>query len=232
MASPKRKKIYFYIFWPVLVISFTLAAFLVVLVANGYRLDQDTWHLEKTGTIVLNGPSTGGNVNLDGTDVGGLPKSLKMLSAGRHEIIVTKDKYQTWTKVFNVLAGRAIIVSNLTLFYQNPVTSKVANPDKISLNVKNDFTTQGKNLEITGDEINLEGKLVTRFSQPVIGAIYDTSIDHLFVQIGSEIRAVNVDNLNEFNLIKLQKPDPIAFSVSDKILYYFDGGELYQAQIR
>jgi len=232
MKVAKRRKIFFYIFWPVLVITFTLAAFFVVLVANGYRLEQNTWHLEKTGTIVLNGPSTGGKVNLDGTDVGGLPKSLKMLSAGRHEIIITKDNYQTWTKVFNVLPGRAVIVDNLALFYQDPVILKVASPDKISVNVKNDFTTQRKNLEIKGDEVYLGGKLVTRFSQMVLGAIYDPSINHLFVQVGNEIHAVNVENLNEFTLIKLQKPDPTTFSVSDKILYYFDGGELYQAVVR
>ena len=232
MVASKRRKIIFFIFWPVLVISFILAAFFVVLLANGYHLNQNTWRLEKTGTIVLNGPFSGGKVNLDGTDVGGLPTSLRMLSIGRHEVIVTKDGYQTWINVFNVLAGRAIIVNNLTLFYQNPVIVKVANPDKVSVNVKNDFILQGKNLEIKNDEIYFQGKLQTRFSQPVLGAIYDSSINHLFVQIGSEIRTVNANDLNEFTIIKLQKPDPTIFSVSDRTLYFFDGGELYQAEIR
>lgn len=232
MKAAKKRKIYLYMLWPVLVISFTLMAFFVVLLANGYRLNQNTWRLERTSTIVLGGPSTGGKVNLDGIDKGSLPISLRMLSVGRHEVIVTKDKYQAWIKVFNVLAGKAVVVDNLTLFYQNPVITEVSNPDKVSANIKNNFTMQGKNLEIKSDEIYFQEKLVTRFSQPVLGAIYDLSINHIFVQVGNEIRAINANDLNEFTLIKLQKNDPTTFSVSNQTLYYFDGGVLYQAQIR
>lgn len=233
MTANKKRKIYFYIFWPVLVISFTLAAFFVVLVANGYQLNQDTWKLEKTGTIILEGPTTGGDVNLDSLDKGGLPANFRFLSVGRHEIIVTKKKYQTWTKVFNVLPGRAILVNNLTLFYTEPVVSKVTNNlDRITVNTKNSAEIQKKDLEIKGNEVYYKGKLITRFSQPVLVAIYDTATDHLFVQIGNEIKAVNAVDLNQFNLIKLQKTDPTIFSVTGKNLYFFDGGELYQAEIR
>lgn len=231
--STKRKKIYFGIFWVLLVVSFLFFATLLVLVANGYHLDFKKMRLEKKGMLVLSGDKDRVSVKIGQNEPRQLNFELKqMLLPGRYEVKVSRDGYHDWSHFYVIKGGMAAVNPNVYLFINNPKPSKlVINEAKIR-QLETDFKDQRDELVIKDRELYRQDKLVTRFSQSVLAAAWDADTNHIFVQIGSEIHVLDADGSNDINLFSLKQKEPTVFALYGKKMQYIFQNELYEIKIR
>jgi len=233
MTLNKRKKIYFGIFWIILITSFIFFAVLLILMANGYHLNWKIMKLQQTGMIIINGNLDNIKLKNNNTEkTVNLPYRANRLLPGRYEIIITKDKYQNWSKVFNLEGGKAIIVNNLVLFYEKPEIKKIDTSEKALNQLKKDFESRKDNLKISGSELYKDNNLVTRFSQPILGAIYDENSNRIYLQTTNELRVIEIDGANNRLLASLKQVEPTTFSINKNIIQFVDQSEIYEAIVR
>ncbi len=216
-----------------MIISFIFFAVLLILVANGYHLNFKNFRLQKTGMIVLNGEPRSINISINGIEKSAnFPTRINRLFPGRYELKITKENYQTWEKVVEIKGGQAALHENIILFLEEPKVQAVSKDEKEITNVQKDFQSQGKNVTLKENEVWFQGKLLTRFSQKVLGAVLGPDGNHIFTQVGSEIRVIEVDGSNDTALFKVKDLDSIPFSVSGNKIRYAESGEVFEAIIK
>jgi len=228
-----RQKIYFVIFWALLIASFLFFAVLLVLVANGYHLNASNFKLEKTAMIVLNGAPGGVTLVTNGNEkIINFPYKMNNLLPGRYEVTIKKEKYQSWSKVYWLNGGQAATDANVFLFLNTGQITKKNEDSSMIAQIQSQYNRASSDITITGDEILYKGQLVTRFSSPVLAAALDTRTQYVTVQINNEIRTIALDGSNDNPLIKLTNNNPTSFYANGAILYYIDNGKAMSAQIR
>ena len=229
----KLRKIYFGIFWAILIVSFVIFATLLILVANGYYFNFRTFKLQKTGMIILRGFSGKAKVSINSRNsINSLPIKFRSLLPGRYDIKIEKENYQNWERVFNLGGGQAIVKDNIYLFLATPTIKEKSNsPNDITV-LQNNFKAGSNNITIKTNEIWLDDKLITRYSQPISGAFLDSDNYHIYVQIGDQIRVIESEGTNELNLIKLTDSSPMPFAVSGTKLDYLQNNTIFEATIR
>ncbi len=233
MTKTKRKKIYFGAFWVVLVGSFLFFATILVAYANGYHFNLKNMHLQKTGMIVVSGPTVAPTIIINGTEkIANLPKKFGGLVPGRYEIKLVKTNYHDWSKVVSVTGGQAISLDNVTLFLKNAVTNQVPTNQQTLDNINNNHKSQNADLRIQNNEIFYQNQLITRFSQNISGAIYDSSTNHFYLQLDAEIRAIDFDGANSVLLFHLPKNTPVTFYVDAEKIFYILESQIFQTKVR
>lgn len=233
MALLKRKRIYFSIFWTVLVCSFIFFAIVLIAYANGYHLNLKNFHLQKTGMIIVQGNLSSVNVSINGQNrQTNLPCRFSRLIPGRYEIKVSKQNYQTWSKIVNVTGGEAITFDNITLFLNSitpaPLTTNSSAIDKIN----NNYQSQSTDINKKDNELRYKNQLITRFSQPILAAIYDSGDNRFYFQLGNEMRTIDYDGSNNILLFTLTDPNPVNIFLNNNNLIYVFDNQIYQATIR
>ena len=233
MTIAKKRKIYFGIFWVILSISFTFFAGLLILMANGYHLNLKNFRLQKTGMIVLRGEPRSITLSVNNVEKSAnFPTRITKLFPGRYELKVTKEKYQPWEKVIEIQGGQAVLYENITLFLKEPATQAVSKDEREITNIEKDFQNRSKNITLKENEVWFQGKLLTRFSQKVLGAVLGPDGNHIFTQVGNEIRVIEIDGSNDTGLFKIKDLDPVPISISGNKIRYVEEGEIFEATIR
>lgn len=232
MTVKIKRKIYFATFWVVLITSFVFFATLLLLLAYGYHLNRQNFHLEKTGMIILYGPQSNLDISLNGTTkITNLPMKYKLLFPGQYQVTANKDGYSTWQKSIQLKGGQAVTVGNLILYSLSPVISNLGNDSRVMSNINSSYNNQKSGCVIKNDELWLDNKLITRFSQSPVGAIYNSSQEHFYVQVGNEIRVLDSDGRNDIAVIKLPDANLVIMQSNNNILSYIVGGVAYSAQL-
>lgn len=232
MTASKRKKIYFYIFWVIMVASFVFFAVILIAFANGYHINMKNFHLQKTGIIIVDGNIDNALVSINGkTRISGLPCEFTRLLPGRYEIKVSKANYQDWSKIVYLEGGQATTLNDVTLYFNKIVPIKASDAPQALARARQTFQNQSANISLENNEIHYQQKLITRFSQNIGGAIYDGQTNHFYFQQQNEIRAIDFDGSNNVLLFKLPSDAATAFYVNNNLIYYIDAGKLYQANI-
>lgn len=232
MIKHKKRKIYFGLFWFFLVLSFILFASFLVFMANGYHLNTSTLKLEKTGMVVVNGKIAGVTLILNGQEKKvDLPTRLNQLFPGQYSLIVKKENYYNYQKSFQLSGGQAVVIDNLTLFLTDPKIVHLSSNDQTIAQIKKNNTLQSNQFILKNNEIWKNNKLITRFSQVPIAAIYDANTDHYFVQLNDGIHAILGDGSNNVLLVKLEKNTPVIMAINGSSLSYIIEDKIYQTQL-
>lgn len=232
MTHNEKRKIYFGIFWTFLIVSFLFFTSLVILMANGYHLNLKTMKLQQTGMFVLEGNQNNVKLKTSGIDkIINLPYRIKRILPGRYEIVLEKENYQTWSNVYELKGGQAIITQNITLYLSKPELINITTTDKAIIQLQNDYKNQINGLTIKDTEILKDNRLVTRFSQPISVAIYDQNTNHVYYQTGDQLRVMESDGANNVLLITLKQNTPTYFVVSKNKLKYLDQSEIFESTI-
>lgn len=232
MKKSLKRKIQFVLFWGILIVSFLFFASLLILIANGYHLDYRNFKLSKTAMIVINGSTEPLDVTLNGkTKETYLPVKYTQLFPGSYYLSINKSGFYGFQKTFQLTGGQAYVISNLTLIKQDPQITNLVNNDKTLSKIKTGNSSQSTGFIVSDNEIRSGNVLVTRFSQPVISAIYDSSTSRYFVQLSDGIHTIGDDGSNDNLIIKLDKNTPAIMSINDNLLSFIIGEQIFQAQL-
>lgn len=233
MTIAKKRKIYFGIFWVILIISFTFFAGLLILVANGYHLNLKNFRLQKTGMIVLDGTPRSITLSVNGEAKSvNFPTRITRLFPGRYELKITKENYQTWEKVVEIKGGQASLHENIILFLKEPKVLAVSKDEGAITDIQKDFQNKSKSITIKENEVWYQEKLLTRFSQKVLGAVLAPDGNHIFLQVGSEIRVIEIDGSNDTALFKVKDAISVPISISGNIIRFVEDEEVFEATIK
>lgn len=231
MKKESRIKILFIILWVFLVVSFTILAFFVLSEATGYRFNWKTFRSEMTGLISLDGSPKNVEINVNGKIQNtGLPVRLTKIFPGQYEIIITKEGYSPWSKLFNVAGGQALEEKKIYLYYLNPqiAVSTSYSAEQIS----NIYKNQASKVIFTNNEIWYQQELISRFTGIIQGAILTNDRKHIIFQLGKELRVVELNGKNNTKLINLPTSDKLIFAlIDDNKIAYIDQNKVYEAQI-
>ncbi len=89
-----------------------LATFAVLVIVTvtvlsmlGFRLDSHNGRLEQGALLQLDSLPGGANVLIDGDDTGSRTATKRTLIAGTHNVTMTKDQYEHWTRTLSIEPG-------------------------------------------------------------------------------------------------------------------------------
>lgn len=113
-----------------------LAVFLMVtattLIAIGYNVNpRNDWSVERTGLVQIQSFPTGATVNLDGENLFAWTNMSRSMTEGEHQITISKDGYDSWTKKISVTAGLYYRLAYPRLFLKERKTEEVTDFSKI-----------------------------------------------------------------------------------------------------
>ena len=108
----------------IMAIAVVLTVVLLTFIAMGYNVNKDG-ELGQSGLIQIKSFPSGATVNVDGEDLIGHTSMSRMFAAGDHTIVLSKDKYDTWTKEVNVESGRLIKLEYPRLFLKDRKAEKI-----------------------------------------------------------------------------------------------------------
>lgn len=229
MKTKKISIIYYILFWTLLVSSFIFFASLLILEANGYRLNRQNFSVQKTCLIMLEGTPREVTVKInDENKTVTLPTRFSKLFPGRYEIEITKDGYQSWTKSVVLAGGQAVEYNNIFLISQEPVITKLDLAKYTETRLTNEYNNQSSAFQLKDNEIWYRSKLVTRFADPVYAAVLMRDSNHIIFQVKDEVRIIEIDGTNNNLIYKLKMLDKAIFSVNGSNLTILDHGELVQ----
>lgn len=232
MKKETRVKIYFIVFWIFLVTSFMGLAFFILTEATGYRINWQTYHLEMTGLISLDGIPKDVEIKVNGkTHPGGLPIKLTKILPGQYEIIITKKDYSPWSKLYNVAGGQAYEDKKIYLFVSKPIVKETIAYTKEQ--ITDNFKSQTGRLTTLNNEIWYKNELVSRFSNVLHGAILANDRNHIYFQLGNELRVIELDGKNNTKLLDLPVSEEMIFSlIGDDKIVYIHQDKIYEILIR
>lgn len=249
----KRNLIFELFFRTVLVLGFLAVSGIVIASANGYLFNPGSLSFEQTGIINLEVEPPVVDVSVNGRKKSYAKDYINLvyLLPETYEIVVEKNGYFPWSKVYELTGGEAAINPWVSLFLTES-HGLPATPDQIAKLTADtieqpnypDLDVRGHELwvkpiirtypvAITGDTHELIG----RFSQPVMQAVWYSGRarlrTHIIFQVGDEIRVIDRDGSNDHVLVKLNQPTNAAFTTSDdgSYLIYRDGEIILQRRL-
>lgn len=109
-----------------MVIAIICLVVLTTMVATGYNVKpSDDGLIERTGLVAIQSLPTGANITIDGEDVFGWTNLSRSMTQGEHEVILSKDGYESWSKTISVTAGLYYRLNYPRLFLKERTTEKL-----------------------------------------------------------------------------------------------------------
>jgi hypothetical protein len=225
------KKLTPLLFWIILPILFIVLSTSISLVTAGFQFDWQSKRLTQTGLIFLAGSPKKVEVFSNGELIAQrLPVNLSSVAPGEYNVEIKKEGYVTWRKAFYIESGEARSESDIILFWAQPEVSEVTDPQLIE-SVK--INSEPSPL-ISGQEIRLNNRLVTRVSGTLRSAVLGPDRSHIFFQVDREIRVIEKDGGNETLLFLLGEDAPSQLLLLDEAeeLALLDQGVVKRLRIR
>ena len=109
-----------------MVIAIICLVVLTTMVATGYNVKpSDDGLIERTGLVAIQSLPTGANITIDGDDVFGWTNLSRSMTQGEHEVVLSKDGYEAWSKTINVTAGLYYRLNYPRLFLKERIIEKL-----------------------------------------------------------------------------------------------------------
>ena len=197
------------------IITVTILAFVV----SGYWLNPN-FEVERNGLLQISSFPTGADVQIDGNSAWlQRTNTSKILSSGKHNITLTKEGYDSWSKTINISEGLLYRLHYPRLFLQNrhnesilDTTGTIAatfSPDHNSLILIND-TTEWKIVNTDNDKLNPQKLNVSDVFSTV--SLAESANIGLFT---GKITNIEWDHDSTHVLIKTQSDDKIEWVLLD-----------------
>ena len=214
-----------------MVITVIITVIILAFLVSGYWLGSD-FKVERQGMLQIYSMPTGANVAVDG-DAPWFQRTntSKVLSSGEHEVVLTKDGYDSWSKTVNINEGLLYRLHYPRLFLlerekettyhaEAPVLVTVS-PDYNSMLITNNTTDwqliglNRDNIEPTTVDISSLSTYISKaddaekglFTSKILSADWSSDNEHILMKIGDnesfEWVVLNVKNpKNSVNITK------------------------------
>lgn len=191
----------------IMVITVIITVAVLALVVSGYWLNAN-FEVERQGMLQINSVPTGASVAVDGDSPWfQRTNTSKILSSGEHEVVLSKDGYDTWSKTINIREGLLYRLNYPYLFLKertkevvyDTVTATFAtvSPNRKLLLLLNNTTTwtlidldndrlKTSNLNISqvfSASDDLANNAPGLFTGKIITAEWDSASEHVLLQI-------------------------------------------------
>lgn len=214
----------------IMVITVILTVIVLALIVSGYWLNSD-FKVERQGMLQINSIPTGANIAVDGDSPWfQRTNTSKILSSGEHEVVLSKDGYDTWSKTVNIREGLLYRLNYPQLFLKNRVKEAVydttattyasVSPNRKLLLLANN-TTSWSLINLDSDTIRATALDVTKifftasapstttglFDGKIISAKWDSANEHLLLKVdrNESIEWVLLDIRNTAKSINLTR---------------------------
>lgn len=89
-----------------MVIAVVVTVLVLAFIVSGYWLGKD-FKVERQGLLQISSIPTGAYVSIDNSEPSWFQRTntSKMLSAGKHNVVLTKEDYDTWSKTVDIVEG-------------------------------------------------------------------------------------------------------------------------------
>jgi hypothetical protein len=108
---------------------------LIVFFVLGFRFDSGKGRVEQYAFLQFSSVPSGATVKIDGTTLGSKTPNKSSVPAGKHEVIMSRDGYETWGKNISVKAGAMMWLNYALLIPKNLTVEPVANYESIYLSL-------------------------------------------------------------------------------------------------
>lgn len=214
----------------IMVITVILTVIVLALIVSGYWLNSD-FKVERQGMLQINSIPTGANIAVDGDSPWfQRTNTSKILSSGEHEVVLSKDGYDTWSKTVNIREGLLYRLNYPQLFLKNRVKEIVydttattyasVSPNRKLLLLANN-TTSWSLINLDSDTIRATALDVTKifftasapstttglFDGKIISAKWDSANEHVLLKVdrNESIEWVLLDIRNTAKSINLTR---------------------------
>lgn len=206
----------------IMVLAVVVTVAVLALIVSGYWLNSD-FKVERQGMLQIYSVPTGANVAVDGDSPWfQRTNTSKVLSSGQHEIILTKDGYDSWSKTIEISEGLLYRLHYPHLFLLNREKEAVYSTDTISFVTASpsrrllliaDNTTAWTLINLDSDSpkattldiskyfstVSLaSGATTGLFTGEIISAEWDNSNEHILFEVagstGVEWVLINIKN--------------------------------------
>ena len=112
-------------------LAVVITVIILALLVSGYWLNSN-FEVERNGMLQISSFPTGADIEIDGKTSSWLERtnSSKILSSGEHSVMLSKDGYDTWSKVVKVSEGLLYRLHYPRLFLNERVSSPITNTEK------------------------------------------------------------------------------------------------------
>ena len=213
-------------------------AFSILYYAEGYRINRRNFRVAKTGVVFLASYPKGASVYLDGVLEDSKTPYTNNLLPGFYYVVIKKSGFQDWSTSFRIDAGFVDSYKSIIMFKSEIVPQRLNDQAKIDMvNSPSDAlaVSSSDRLLVNNDyEIWQGNNLITRFSEPILGAKWYSGRGHIVFQQANEIRVIDKNGSNNILLVTLKDDQPTAFAISSNgnELYFYDSGQYSAATIR
>lgn len=216
-------------------IVFWLIALVAIVKSMGLEFDYKNFSFKTTGIIYVasSQEKVTAKVELENYRTKyKLPTTFDRLKSGYYKVNVSKKNYHTWKKQFLVESNQVSAWENILLIKEKIIPTLATEEEKALLA---HFAGEplDKTIAIKNNELYLNKKLVTRFSQDIKNAIWFPDGAHIVYQIDSAINIIESDGANNIKLVKLKNSDLSVFRLLNKgqELLYKDGQKILIAKL-
>lgn len=237
--NDRRTKNFFKILFCQLGVGLIMASLAVFILffAQGYRFNYKSFRIIKTGIISVTSSPKNASVYINGKESSKKTPLAATLTSGVYLVEVKSSGYNSWHSYCKVQPELVTEFEKVVLFKENITTTSLEDPSKIELlNAPIDILAVRKDPLLTYNDYEIwqSGVLVTRFSEPVIKAVWYPDLEHILYQQNNEIHVIGIDGRNDNLLVTLEADTPSVFTTNSRgdELYFTDSGNYKWAKIR
>lgn len=209
----------------------------LVFYAEGYRFRFNNFKIVKTGLVFLISNQKAAEVYINNVHVASKTPYSQNLLPGVYDLTIKKDGYSQWSNHITIKPELVTDFREIILFKKDITPVKLIDQSKINfLNSPIEILATSSNHKLVYNdyEIWLNDELVTRFSKPLLRAVWYPDYKHIVYQQESEIRLIETTGTNDTFLVKLNQEGRTNFIISrdGNELYFADNGEYKITTIR
>ncbi len=122
----RRLRVHLVLVYSLMVATVIVLATVMMFVVEGYRYNRYNGKVEQGGLVQFKSTPGGASVDVDGARLMARTPSKLTLSAGQHDIVMTKDGYTSWRKNVTVKPGGILWLDYAQLFPTSMTPSTAA----------------------------------------------------------------------------------------------------------
>lgn len=187
---------------------FLLTTSIALIWVQGYRINWQTFRIQKTGLIIIHSSPEQVDVFINDRLVANrTPVRLAYQLPGTYEIGLSKPSFQHWRKVIRVEEGQAASIDRAILYLEKP-EPQTTSPDDL------EYLHQiepNSNIAFIEGELWYKNQLVSRFSTPILSAKLTPDKSHIIYQRDRAIRVIEFDGSNDTPVVTIQSINKVSY---------------------